>query len=279
MTAGEKIPDVRNLISLLDEKLISFLKSLKNSDWEKQTIAKLWKVKDVAAHLLDGNIRGISFGRDKLEIKNDTNINSYNELVDFLNDLNSVWIKASKRISTELLTELLNITNKEYYNYLTTLDLDSKAIFAVSWAGEEVSDNRFHIAREYTEKWIHQQQIRDTLGDKEIMSKEFFYPLMGILLRGLPNTFRNVTAENGTAVKINITGEDDYEWFLIRINENWILSKTNNSPLSSELTIKDDTAWKLFSKSLRYENIKNDVNIAGDKKLAENVLELVSVMA
>lgn len=53
-----------HLFSILDRKLIELLKSLTLEEWNSQTVAKLWKVKDVASHLLDGNLRGISTSRD-----------------------------------------------------------------------------------------------------------------------------------------------------------------------------------------------------------------------
>jgi len=34
---------------------------------------------------------------------------------------------------------------------------------AVDWAEEMESKNWMAIAREYTEKWLHQQQIRDAI--------------------------------------------------------------------------------------------------------------------
>ena len=49
--------DVVHLLPMLDERLIELLERLSLKDWEKQTIAPKWKVKDVAVHLLDGNLR------------------------------------------------------------------------------------------------------------------------------------------------------------------------------------------------------------------------------
>lgn len=52
------------LLPILDEKLIELLSSLTPDEWNAQTVAKRWKVKDVASHLLDGNLRGLSITRD-----------------------------------------------------------------------------------------------------------------------------------------------------------------------------------------------------------------------
>jgi len=44
----------------LDQKLIELQKSLSHDEWNKQTVATKWTVKDVAAHLLDRNMRTLS---------------------------------------------------------------------------------------------------------------------------------------------------------------------------------------------------------------------------
>ena len=53
-----------HLFPVLDAQLIDLLRSLAPDEWERQTIAPRWKVKDVAAHLLDTQLRKLSFGRD-----------------------------------------------------------------------------------------------------------------------------------------------------------------------------------------------------------------------
>jgi hypothetical protein len=49
-----------NLFPVLNNLLIELLTSLEPGDWNKPTIAPLWTVKDIAAHLLDTNMRAIA---------------------------------------------------------------------------------------------------------------------------------------------------------------------------------------------------------------------------
>lgn len=281
MTADEKeIPlNVIELIPILDDMLISFLKKLSTDDWNRQTIAKKWKVKDVAAHLLDGNIRGISFGRDKHLLEPNITINSDADLVNYLNNLNAEWVLAAKRFSPELLIEFLDNTNKSHYEYVKTLDPFGKAIFPVSWAGETESQNWFHIAREYTEKWIHQQQIRDAFNNRDLMTRDLFFPMIDILMFGLPNTFKNVKANDEYTIKIKILTEIGGVWYLKLIAEKWTLLKNHSGEINSEIQIPPDIAWKLFTKSLRPDEIKSEVKFSGDLKYGRLVLEMISVMA
>ena len=53
-----------HLFPILEAHLIELLRSLSADEWELQTVAPKWKVKDVAAHLLDTQLRRLSLARD-----------------------------------------------------------------------------------------------------------------------------------------------------------------------------------------------------------------------
>jgi Mycothiol maleylpyruvate isomerase N-terminal domain len=148
-----KIPiETLHLFPKLDGLLIDLLKSLTEEEWQSPTICKLWSVKDIASHLLDENLRTLSFSRDNYFGEKPPEINSYADLVAYLNQLNATWVNATKRLSTNVLIELLETTGKQFYEQLQSLKPFEKAIFSVAWAGQETSENWLHIAREYTEK-------------------------------------------------------------------------------------------------------------------------------
>jgi len=276
---SQEIPiDVVHLLPVLDKKLIDLLKSLLRDEWQKQTIAKLWKVKDVAAHLLDGNIRILSMLRDDY-YGEQSNIKSYRDLVDFLNGLNADWIKAMKRVSPSMLVLLHESTGKLYCDYYASLDPFGKSALAVDWAGETESKNWMHIAREYTEKWLHQQQIRDAVNKPGLMTREFYYPFIDIFMLALPHTYRDVKAENGTSIKLTITTKIGGSWILKRFNETWKADKSSVENPTTEISIDPDIAWKLFSKSLRPQEVKDKITITGNQQLGEVALTMVSVIA
>ena len=53
-----------HLLPIVEARLLELLRSLSRSEWELQTVAPAWKVKDVAAHLLDTQLRKLSLVRD-----------------------------------------------------------------------------------------------------------------------------------------------------------------------------------------------------------------------
>lgn len=268
-----------HLFPILDTLLIDLLKSLTEEEWHAQTIAKKWLVKDVASHLLDGNLRAFSMSRDRYFGEKPENINSYSDLVDYLNQLNMTWTNATKRLSPNVITHLLESSGKEYYDHLQTLEPFENALFSVAWAGEETSFNWFHIAREYTEKFLHQQQIRDAVGKEALLTKEFFYPFMHIFMQALPNAYKNTKAEKGTVVTLIVDTEIGGQWSIIKEDENWKFINATDLKSNAVLKIQPHDAWLLFSKGMKPQDAKEKVEITGDTQLAEIALNIVAVMA
>jgi hypothetical protein len=92
----------------------------------------------------------------------------------------------------------------------------------VTWAGPEPAPVWLDVAREYTERWHHHQQIRDALGRPALTAPRLFAPVLDTLVRALPHTFRDVQAPDGTHVKLTITGDAGGVWSLVR-DERWSL--------------------------------------------------------
>ncbi len=279
MLVQDSIIHTKHLFPILDEMLIDLLPSLTKEEWNNSTIAKQWTVKDIAAHLLDTNLRTLSFARDGHQLVPNTSVEKYSDLIAYLNKLNADWVQALKRLSTTVLIDLLKNSGREFCEFMQSADLDSEAIFSVAWAGEASSKNWFHIAREYTEKFIHQQQIRDAVNKPALITKELFYPFIDTFMRALPYTYRNTNAPEGTVVSVTITSEAGGSWFLKRTNNNWILVSEPEEKLSTLVTISPSIAWKLFSKGISPAEAKADVMIDGDQELGNVVLTMVSVMA
>lgn len=268
-----------HLFSVLDELLIELLKSLTEEEWNTQTVAKKWTVKDVASHLLDGNLRGLSISRDHFFGEKPENINSYRDLVNFLNQLNMTWANATKRLSPTVLIDLLETTGKQYSEHLQTLDLFENAIFSVAWAGEETSLNWFHTAREYTEKFLHQQQIRNAVGKQALLTKTLFYPFIHTFMQALPYAYKNVKAQNDTIVAVIVTTEIGGQWSIIKKKNNWEFIVSFDKDPTAIIKINTDDAWLLFSKGMTPQEAKEKVEIIGDSELAEAALNIVAVMA
>lgn len=270
-----------HLFPVLDKLLMELLASLSAEDWHKPTFARQWNVKDIAAHLLDGNIRAIAALNGYQNNEPPPQINSYQDLIAFLNELNGVWIKAMKRVSPDLLVSQLQSTGEQYIRYLHTLPPFEQATYAVAWAGEATSLNWFHIAREYTEKWHHQQQIRDAVGAAPLLfTRELFYPLIDTFMYALPHSYRLTPALPGTVIQFTIGGEAGGHWYLQKGMDNWILFK--HLPVkvaNAKVTIQPEIAWKFFTKAITPDAARESSLLQGDFKLASQVFNTLAIMA
>jgi len=269
--------ETAHLFPLLDEKLIELLKSLTDSDWDKPAVGN-WRVKDLAAHLLDGNIRGLSMLRDNYWGMQAPQIGSGDDLIAWLNQINADWVEAMTRVSPALLIQMHELTAPQYSRFIAELPPFEKAVFSVAWAGENESLNWMHIAREYTEKWHHQQQIRDAVNKPGIMTEELYKPFIQTYMLALPYTYRNVDAATGTVIGVEVTTALGGAWHIISEAEGWkFTGKIKGNP-ASEIILDPVTAWKLFSKNIRADETAN-ITVRGDEELAKPALGMVSVMA
>jgi len=270
---------VVDLFPKLDARLIELLRSLSAADWERQTIAPLWRVKDVAAHLLDTNLRRLSIVRDDFFGEAPENADSWDGLVAFLNRLNADWVKAAKRISPQVLTDLLEHTGREVNEFYCGLDPYAEAMLPVAWAGEERSLNWFELAREYTERWHHQQQIRLAVDKPGIMGRELYFPVLDAFMRALPFRYKDLAASEGVVVKFDIIGEAGGTWFLIRRSAKWELESEAAGKPASEVEFSQEIAWRIFTKGITKDEAGRQIKVTGDRQLGLHVLNVIAVMA
>lgn len=272
--------DTAPLFPVLHQHLLDLLQSLTPADWHRPTVCRGWSIKDITAHLLDGQLRQISRYRDHYQAPDGPVITSYADLVQYLNKLNHDWVVATRRLSPALLVSMLAQTGPEVQALLTALDPDEPALFSVAWAGETTSPNWFHVAREYTEQWHHQQQIRLALGQTEpLLRPALYHPLLDTFMRALPHTYRHTDAPAGTGVAITVTGDGGGTWWLQRTETAWQLRADAPPGVATTVQIDGPMAWRLVTKGLSAGEQAQCVTIAGDRALGQPVLGMTAVMA
>ena len=266
------------LFPKLDALLVELLRSLTPEDWQKQTVSPKWKVKDVAAHLLDTSLRGVSIGRDGYQAEN-PRLASSAALAAFINRLNHEGVNIYGRLSPAVLISLIETGARWLAEYHASRDPYALAPHGVSWAGEEKSANWFDTAREFTERWHHQQQIRLAVNKPGIMIREFYFPVLDCFLRALPFAYRTVSAKPGTCVQINVSGDCGGSWYLYHAEESWQLQREPLGEKAAETTIPQEIAWRIFTKGIARESTLSQVTVTGDATLGLYVLEMVSIVA
>ena len=258
-------------------RLLELLAGLSAEDWGRSTAAPLWQVKDIVAHLLGGDIGILSRGRDAFRLPGPP-IDRFDDLVAFINALNDEWVRAARRMSPRVLREMLAFTGRQVEAYFASLDPFAMG-GPVSWAGPEPAPVWLDTAREFTERWHHQQQIRDATGSPPLYDPYFLAPVLDTFVRALPHAFRGALAPQGTAVKLEISGDAGGSWFLERHQETWELRMEVDAPPAAEVTISQDTAWRLFTKGIDRGRARSLATVRGDSNLVSPLFATVAVIA
>ena len=249
------VPDTRPLFVPLRAGLLSLLRSLEPADWDRPTIAGAWRVRDVAAHLFDGEVRTLAAHRDGHTLAAGGDVRSYDDIVALIDGLNAEGVAAGKHLSSRLITDLLAVTGEWMHAFVAALDPDAPARFAVAWAGETESTNRFDTAREYTERWHHEMQIRLALGvpghSEWLLEERFVAPLIETAVRVLPHAYRQFPAADGLTVVLGIEASNWGRAYTLRREARaWQLYAGEAPEPTARVAGSADAWWRLFFNAL-----------------------------
>lgn len=263
-----------HLLPRVEALLIELLRSLTPEEWEAQTIAPQWKVRDVAAHLLDTELRKLSIVRDGYAAETPAG----ESIVEFVNRLNREGVTVYRRLSPPVLISMLEMAAREYAAFHQSLDPFAPAVFAVSWAGEDVSLNWFDTAREFTERWHHQQQIRLATGRPGIMTPELYHPVLDCFMRALPYRYRTVAGDDGDLLQFDVSGECGGSWFLYRDGGRWQLIDGPAGKRRALTTIPQEIAWRVFTKGIDRASAAEATRIEGDGEAGSAILSMIAIV-
>jgi uncharacterized protein (TIGR03083 family) len=272
--------DTRPLFLPLHEELMALLRGLSAADWERPTRAGAWTVRDVVAHLLDGDVRRLTFQRDGAGWPGpEPAAPTFDALVPFLDRLNAEWIAAAQRLSPRVLVDFLAVTAPQVASLFASLAPEGRAFVGVAWAGEDEAPNWLDVGREYTERWHHQQQIREAVSAPLQTAARWLSPVLAVSVRALPRVYAATAGRNGDALELRITGEAGGVWSLVRAEARWELFVGPCSAPKASLTVDEDAAWRIFFKALPEEDAQRRVSVVGDASLARPFLTARAVMA
>jgi uncharacterized protein (TIGR03083 family) len=265
----------------LHRHLVELLRGLEPEGWLRPTVAGSWRVRDVAAHLLDVQLRRLSFHRDghpPPDPPAEDSDDGGRALVALLDRLNATWVEALDRVSPAVLVDLLDAVGPELADFMGGLDPDAPAFFPVAWAGAEGSRMWADVGRDYTELWHHQAQIRDAVGAPPLLQREWLHPVLALAVRSLPPALAGVRAETGAALAVRVAGDAGGTWTVRREPEGWRLLEGDDGAASASLTLPPDAAWRLFFHALGPEEARAAVSWEGDERLVRAALGARSVM-
>lgn len=234
--------DTRPLLPALRAELATLPAGLSSGDWALPTACPGWDVHAVAAHLLGVELGNVSIRRDGWGQGP-----ARGEDPDaWLNAFNQHWVDAARRISPAMLTELLGLAGLRFEQHLATLDLDATG-GPVEWAtGSRPAPVWLDVAREYMERYVHQQQIRVAAG-RPPLGAVFTGPVLATAAHALPRALDQVPRPVGTVVTFTAEGEGGGTWHVVQTPAGWELGRAQPpGPAACRAQTTVDGALKLY---------------------------------
>ncbi|MEV1290092.1 maleylpyruvate isomerase family mycothiol-dependent enzyme [Micromonospora sp. NPDC049679] len=267
--------DVRPLFPLERGALLALLAGLDAAAWDRPTVCPGWTVHDLVAHLAHDYVRRLSGTRDRHA---SAGLASGEDLPTFLARVNDDFVTATRGLSTRVLIDLLAHLGPQLDALWSGLDLDGIGEDSVWWASPNVpAPVWLDVAREYTEFWVHQQQIRDALGRPGADQPELQGPVIDTFLRALPHTLREHPAPAGTALTVHVYGEAGGAWTVTRDPDGWSLRHGSTARIN-RIGIGPDTLWRLATRGITPEAARAVVTVEGDEALAGAALRILSII-
>jgi uncharacterized protein (TIGR03083 family) len=260
--------DLREPLREERRDLLDLLAGLEDEEWMAPSPCAGWRVKDVVSHLLDDDLGWLSRDRDDdldglipMEL-------DYRDFVDALNQRNQRWVDATGGLSRRLMRELLAWTGERVAAYHDTVSLTEPA--GVIWAGGQVP-GWLGLGRDLTERWVHQQQIREAVGSPGGHHR-YLPAVLSVFVWAFPQQYQP-QVDTGTVV--NLEFGPQARWHLIRRDHGWELEDGQAGWPAADITADMDSAWRqLTGASTPLGAVTTD----GPAHLAQPLLDVRSII-
>jgi uncharacterized protein (TIGR03083 family) len=260
----------------LNQQLVSLLSTLTSEQWRSPSGVGRWTVHNLASHILDGALRRLAAQRDGWQAPPTTPIQGYTGLVAYVNDLNAAGVAGLSTWSPRQLIEAFERTEPEVVALFQSRAFDAEAFWPVAWAGERQSQHWMDVARDLTERWHHQQQLRVALGAPELTDAATTHAVLRTWFAGLPFAFRKTAGQAGEVLHVVVAGTGGGTWAMQYAHQwEW----THESTPTTTLTISASVLWRLYSKLLSPDSARADLRITGNAALAEPLLHYLPFLA
>jgi uncharacterized protein (TIGR03083 family) len=273
--AGPPI-DARPRFPLERAGLIALLDGLPPEDWQRPTVCPGWSVHDIVAHVVHDYLRKLARSRDAHE---SAGPRPGEDLPAFLHRVNQEFVGVAGPWSPRVLVDLLGHLGPQLDAFWAGLDLDRLGE-AVSWAApDEPAPVWLDVAREYSEYWVHQQQVRDAVQRPGGADDELIGPVIDVFLRAVPHALRDAQAEPGSGLQIEVSGPGGGTWAVVRGRARWAISHGRAlAQAGTRVAVSSDTLWRVATRGITPDAALAAASVTGDRGLAAAALSLVSII-
>ena len=142
------------------------------------------------------------------------------------------------------------MTGKLTEAYFARLDLDRDRVDRSIGPVRSRRPLWLDVAREYTERWVHQQHIRDAVGRPGLKERRWLAPVLDTFVRGLPRVLGLSAAPDGTTVAPRHQRRRRWRVGGARQDGDWMLGTAPEITADATVTLDEQVAWRLFTKGI-----------------------------
>jgi uncharacterized protein (TIGR03083 family) len=260
--------DLRDLIRRERRELVSLLSQISRDDWHSRAIGD-WDVHAITLHLFHNDVNRLREPSVSLDM-------DYRSAAETIERENDEWVEAARAIPPTLMPDLLRLTGRHLAGRLANLDMDAPGA-PVAWTGSGPSPAWLDIAREYTERWVHHQHIREAVSRVGLKDKEWMHPVFETFMLALPRAYESVPAPLGTTVRVVVSGPAGGTWSIQRGEARWRLVERSES-VSAEVRLPEELAWRLYVRMVSPEEAMSSAERRGDAELTDPACRAVAIM-
>jgi uncharacterized protein (TIGR03083 family) len=264
--------ETAHLLPWTRRSLTDLVRRLGPTQWGSPTVAGDWTVGDIASHLLGVELGNVSIRRDEAHALG-PDPDSDQTMGYWLADFNEQWVAAARRLSPRVVADLLDLAGIWFEDHVSALRPDAMGV-PVRWAGPSPAPVWMDVAREYTERWVHQQQIREVVGEEGLREPVYMAPVIATFVHALPVALADADAPEGTIVGFEVVGESGGHWHLVRQGGGWDLRAGESRDARTRVTTTDDNAWRMFTR----HPTAVAPEASGDEKLTSALSRAVAVI-
>jgi uncharacterized protein (TIGR03083 family) len=180
--SGSAPPDVppwdyAALFTTERDRLSELLAGLAATDWDRPSPCPGWSVLGLCCHLFGGDGGLLARHRDGYFGTAPPDGMTEAEAVAWLDELQAEWVRAARRLSPRLVSDLLRWTGPQVGGTFRSGDPRARTA-SVPWAADGPVPVWLDQSRELSEYWIHRQQILQATGRPSDLRADLAGPVL-----------------------------------------------------------------------------------------------------
>ena len=258
------------------DRLNELLADLQTVDWTRPSPCPGWTVLGLCCHLVGDDLGLLARDRDS-HYGTPAPAGSEADFAAWLDDLQAEWVRAARRLSPRLVTDLLRWAGPQITELFAGQDVRARTA-SVSWAGPDLVPAWLGQARELSEYWIHRQQILQALGRPSDLRADLAGPVLDGLRWAYPYRLAQAPAPPGDTVSISVTGPLSQTWHLVATDTGWEFAGQPGPRVTATLAMSTEQAWRLLTNNLPAA-AQADLAVSGDDAITAILLRTRAIIA